>query len=125
MAAGGRLIKRNPWLYLALTSLVFFLGSVDALENSGTKLAILNFIMSILNLAAAFFVKRFPFAVDMLLFAFNACFAGFLSWYFTEIGKERIQYGWALVAAMSLFAMSRLLYGRWRERSAPEKERSE
>ena len=99
------LIKRKPGLILILTGVSFIAGGIDCFENDPIQLAYVSFIAGTLNIFAYFFIKKYPYKAKLILLFVNAFFAAFSSYIFIISGKDKIQYGWAIVCLINLYVI--------------------
>jgi len=99
------LIKKKPGLILILTGVSFIAGGIDCYENGPIQLAYVSFIVATLNIFAYFFIKKYPYKAKLVLLFVNAFFAAFSSYIFLISGKEKIQYGWAIVCLINLYVI--------------------
>ncbi len=99
------LIKKKLGLILILTGISFLAGGIDCYENGPILLAYVSFIVAALNIFAYFFIKKYPYGIKLVLLFINAFFAAFSSYSYIIAGKDKIQYGWAIVCIINLFVI--------------------
>ncbi len=104
------IIKKNPKLILFLTGAGFIAGGVDCFENDLIMLAISSYVVAGLNIIAYFFIKKHPFSVKMAILFINAVFAALSSYAYFMAGRDKIQYGWALVCLIHIIVIIRVYY---------------
>jgi len=100
------IIKKKPRLVLILTGVSFLAGGIDSLENNLLTLGILSFLVALLNIIASFFVKKYSFNIKISLLIINAVFAALSSYLFFIAGRDKIQYGWAILSIVYLIAIA-------------------
>jgi hypothetical protein len=111
-----RLSKKYPKIMLIGTGIAFIMSGIDCIENELIFIAVLSFAVGIINIAASIYLNKYPFFVKIFLLIINAVFA-FLSCYiYIKVGRDRIQYGWALVGIVSIVAIYFAYVKRARER---------
>ena len=99
------LFKKKQRTILILTGISFFASSIDCLENKLIIIGVLSALVAILNIGASFFVKKYPFNIKITLLVINAIFAALSSYFYFLAGRDKIQYGWAIVSVAYLIAV--------------------
>jgi hypothetical protein len=99
------IIKKNPKLILILTGISFFASSIDCFENNLIIIGVLSALVAYINIAGSFFVKMHPFNVKIALLLVNAIFAALSSYLYFLSGRDKIQYGWAIVSILYFVAI--------------------
>ena len=99
------------------TGIGFLISGIDCMENNLMIIAISSFIVGFLNIAASLFNKRHPFYTKTILLVINALFAFISSYVYYTAGRDKIQYGWAVVGIISIFALIRAFRKRAKERA--------
>ncbi len=100
------ILKKKPKLILILTGISFFASGIDCLENNLIIIGVLSVLVASLNIGASFFVKKNPFNVKIALLIINSIFAALSSYLFFLAGRDKIQYGWAVVSITYLVAIA-------------------
>ena len=106
------LIKKKPGLVLILTGISFLAGGIDCFKNGPIQLAYVSFIVAALNIVAYLFIKKHPYGIKLLLLLINAFFAAFSSYIYIVAGKDKIQYGWAIVCIINLYVIVNIVKKR-------------
>ena len=99
------IIKKSPKLILILTGISFIASSIDCFENNLTIIGVISALVASINIVASFFVKKHPFIVKIALLLINAIFAGLSSYLYFLAGRDKIQYGWAIVSIVYFVAI--------------------
>jgi hypothetical protein len=92
------IIKKNPKVVLILTAVSFFASGIDCLENNLLIIAVLSFVVAFINIIASFFLQKHAFYIKIVLLFVNATFAALSSYFYYVAGRDKIQYGWAVVS---------------------------
>ena len=100
-----RLSKKYPKIMLIGTGIAFIVSGLDCLENDLLFIAVISFIVGIINIVSCLFVIKHPFFIKIFLLSINAVFAFLSSYIYFEAGREKIQYGWIAVGLISLIAI--------------------
>ena len=100
-----RLSKKYPKLMLIGTGIAFLVSGIDCLENNLIVIAISSFIVGILNIVACLFIIKHQFFIKISLLIINSVFAFLSGYIYFEAGRDKIQYGWAVVGLISLIAI--------------------
>lgn len=100
------LFKKNPKTILILTGISFFASGFDCIDNNLLIIGVLSFFVALMNFIAPFFVKKYPFYIKITLLSINAVFAALSSYFYYMEGRDKIQYGWALVSMIYLIAIA-------------------
>jgi len=98
------IIKKKPKLILILTGVSFLASSIDCFENNLIIIGVISALVASMNIVASFFVKKHPFTVKIALLLINAIFAGLSSYLYFLAGRDKIQYGWAIVSIIYFVA---------------------
>ena len=99
------MIKKKPRLILILTGISFFASSIDCFENNLIVIGVLSALVASINIVGSFFVKKHPFNVKISLLLVNAIFAALSSYLYFHAGRDKIQYGWAIVSILYFVAI--------------------
>ena len=100
-----RLRKKYPQLMLIGTGIASIISGIDCLENNLMVIAIASFIVGLINIGACFFMIRHQFFIKISLLIINSAFAFLSSYIYFEAGRDKIQYGWAVVGIISLIVI--------------------
>jgi prepilin signal peptidase PulO-like enzyme (type II secretory pathway) len=100
------IIKKKPKLILILTGVSFLMSGIDCFDNNLLTIGILSLIVALLNIAASFFINKHPFSIKISLLIINAIFAALSSYFYFLAGREKIQYGWAIVSIVHLIVIA-------------------
>ena len=65
----------------------------------------MSFIVAAINILAYFFIKKYQDSVKLILLLINAFFAAFSTYIYIVAGKDKIQYGWAIVCIINLYVI--------------------
>lgn len=115
-----RIGNRNPKIMLIGTGIAFIVSGIDCLENDLLFIAVLSFIVGALNIAACLFIKKHPFSIKIILLLINVVFAFLSSYIYAMAGRDKIQYGWAAVGAISIIAIIVAYYKRSKGKIKPD-----
>ena len=99
------IIKKKPKLLLILTGISFFASSIDCFENNLIIIGVISALVASINIVCSFFVKKHPFNVKIALLLVNAIFAALSSYLYFLAGRDKIQYGWAIVSILCFVAI--------------------
>jgi|WetSurMetagenome_2_1015567.scaffolds.fasta_scaffold328804_1 hypothetical protein len=99
------IIKKKPKLILILTGISFFASSIDCFENNLIIIGVISALVALINIVGSFFVNKHPFNVKIVLLLVNAIFAAFSSYLYFLAGRDKIQYGWAIVSILYFVAI--------------------
>ncbi len=98
------IIKKNPRLILILTAISFIASGIDCLDNNLLVIAVLSFFVALINIIASFFEKKHAFYIKITLLLINMVFAALSGYLYYLAGRDKIQYGWAVVSIVYLVA---------------------
>jgi len=110
------IFKKKPRLILILTGVSFFASGIDCLENNLLTIGILSLLVALLNIIASFFVKKYPFNIKISLLIINAVFGALSSYLYFLAGRDKIQYGWAIVSIVHLIAIAMVFRKRMKNK---------
>lgn len=102
-----RLKNRHPKVLLIGTGAAFIAGGIDCFENDLAVLGFASLVVAVFNIGGSFFLKRYPFSVNIVMLLVNAAFSALSACIYFISGRDSIQYGWAAVAIISLIAAAR------------------
>jgi uncharacterized membrane-anchored protein len=99
------LFKKKPQTVLILTGVSFFASGIDCFDNNLIIMGVISILVALINGIATFFVKKHPFYVKITLLSVNAVFAALSSYLYFMDGRDKIQYGWAIVSLIYLISI--------------------
>ncbi len=102
-------IRKNRIIRISylMNALLFFLGGFEFLGNDRLFFAIIQFVASSLNLIGVIVALNpmFGFRFKQSLLVIDIFVAMSVAVYYSDIGKQYIQYAWAVASIMSLVAL--------------------